>query len=57
MEIGIKNAFLPDFDLNFTCANFDEIFGMESLTLICPKNSEKSLKIFLSTILYEMFPL
>jgi hypothetical protein len=27
------------------------------ITLICPKNSEKSLKIFLSTLLYEMFPL
>jgi hypothetical protein len=31
MEKAIKNAFLPDFDLNFTCANFDEIFGEESL--------------------------
>jgi hypothetical protein len=31
MEKAIKNVFLPDFDPNFTCANFDEIFGMESL--------------------------
>jgi hypothetical protein len=32
MEKPIKNAFLPDFDLNFTCTSFAEIFGMESLS-------------------------
>jgi hypothetical protein len=30
IEKAIKNAFLPDFELNFTFANFDEIFGMDS---------------------------
>jgi hypothetical protein len=28
MEKPIKNAFLPDFDLNYTCTNFAEIFCM-----------------------------
>jgi hypothetical protein len=62
MKKAIKNASLPDFDLNFTCASFVEIFwwGISLSPLehySDRKILKKSLKIFLSALLYENLPL
>ncbi len=59
MEKVVKNAFLADFGLNFTFLSKFWAWGFSrpSKTLFWPKNSKRSPKIFLSALLYEMFPL
>jgi hypothetical protein len=58
MEKVIKNAFLPEFYLCEFFRNFERGASPDfSKTLFWPKNSKKSPKIFLSALLYEMFPL
>jgi hypothetical protein len=46
MGKATKNAFLPVFDLNYTFANFDEIFGEDSLDPLKQYFDQKSQKMY-----------